>query len=122
MDIESNYKVLIVDVDKDITSSLLYALDYRGFQITCCENSAEALLNSLLGEFHFIVVTYETHGMNGIELTRLLRRGSPRAFIIGLSNENMKEAFLSAGANDFLRKPFVPHNLAMMIDHWHNRC
>lgn len=42
MDMESNYKVLIVDVDKDIKSSLLYALDYSGFQITCCEHSAEA--------------------------------------------------------------------------------
>ncbi len=118
---EFNHKVLIIDDDKDVTSSLFYALDSSGFQITCCENSADALLNSLLGEFHFIVVAYETPGMNGIELTRLLRRRFPRAFIIGLSEKNIEDDFLSAGANDFLRKPFVPYNLAMMIENGHIR-
>ncbi len=119
---EFNHKVLIVDDSKDVTSSLFYALDSNGFQVTCCENSAEALLHSLLGEFHFIVVAYETADIDGIELTKLLRGRFPRAFIIGLGEKNLKEAFLSAGANDFLQKPFVPYDLVMMIDDGHIRC
>ncbi len=118
----SDHKVLIINDDKDVTSSLFYALDFCGFQVTCCENSSEALLNSLLGEFHFIVVAYETPGMNGVELTMQLRKRFPHAFIIGLGEKNMQETFIRAGANEFLRKPIVPYNLAMMIDRGHIRC
>jgi FixJ family two-component response regulator len=36
--------------------------------------------------------------------------------IIGMSSLDMGGPFLKAGANDFIVKPFVPLNVAMMLD------
>jgi CheY-like chemotaxis protein len=66
--------------------------------------------------FCYIITDYQMPQMNGIELTKKVREHSSRIVIIGMSGEDLGMDFLNAGANDFLRKPFVPYRLAMMID------
>ena len=113
---EEHNRVMIIDDDRDIRSSLVYALDSCGFPVTSCENGTEALLNSMFEEFDYFITDYDMPGMDGIALVRRLRERFPRAVIIGTSGKDLGEEFLRAGANDFLRKPFVPFRLAMMID------
>jgi len=113
---EEHNRVMIIDDDGDIRSSLVYALDSCGFPVTSCENGTEALLNSMFEEFDYFITDYDMPGMDGIALVRRLRERFPRAVIIGTSGKDLGEEFLRAGANDFLRKPFVPYRLAMMID------
>ena len=113
---DDHNRVMIIDDDRDIRSSLVYALDSCGFTVTACENGTEALLNSMFEEFDYIITDYDMPGMDGVELVRRLRGRFPRAVIIGTSGKDLGEEFLRAGANDFLRKPFVPYRLAMMID------
>jgi two-component system OmpR family response regulator len=109
-------RVLIVDDEKQIRDILHYALVSYGLLVTTCENAPEALLRSLFDDFHFIITDYDMPGMNGIELVRRLRERHPLAVIIGMSGTDKGLEFLSAGANDFLQKPFIPYRLAMMID------
>ena len=109
-------KVLIVDDNAELISILRYGLDSYGFQVTYCETGAEALSLAMNVDYDYVITDYHMPKMNGIELTRRLRELSSRVVIIGMSADDLGIAFLNAGANDFLQKPFVPYRLAMMID------
>jgi DNA-binding NtrC family response regulator len=109
-------KVIVISEDRGLNSILRYALDSYGLDIRFCDNSYEILYGSAVGDFDVVVTDYDIPGMNGLELTRRLRKHFPLALIIGMSGMDMGADFLRAGANDFLRKPFVPYRLAMMID------
>ena len=109
-------KVIIIGDDRGLISLLQYALDSYGLEVIFCDNGYEALYGSMIGEFDIVVTDYDIPGINGLELTRRLRKHFPLALIIGMSGADRGVDFLRAGANDFLRKPFVPYRLAMMID------
>lgn len=109
-------KAMIVEDNTIIRETLAYALESYGLQVTCCENATEALLQTMMQEFHYIITDYSMPGMNGLELSRRLRAKFPLTVIIGMSSEDVEEPFLRSGANDFLLKPFAPYTLAMMID------
>jgi CheY-like chemotaxis protein len=109
-------KVMVVDDNDALRESLTYALEYYGLDVTCCANATEALLQSMMKEFHYIITDYSMPGMNGVELVKRLRVKFPYTVIIGMSAEEVGEQFFRAGANDFLLKPFAPYGLAMMID------
>jgi DNA-binding response OmpR family regulator len=109
-------KVLIVDDNPELISTLRYGLDSYGFQVAFCETAIEALNLAMNVDFDYIVTDYQMPQMNGIELTKRLRELSSRVVIIGMSDDDLGIAFLNAGANDFLQKPFIPYRLAMMID------
>jgi DNA-binding response OmpR family regulator len=108
-------KVMIIEDDGDLRSILLYALDSYGYQPIFFESGTEAIFSSTIEDFDYIIMDCDMPGMDGLTLTRRLRKRFPLAIIIGLSKEDNGVAFLLAGANDFLRKPFVPYSLAMMI-------
>ena len=109
-------KVMVVDDNTELRSILSYGMDSYGFQMTFCESGAEAIKKAMHDEFDYIVTDYQMPLMNGIELTKKLRKLSSRVIIIGMSADDLGMDFLCAGANDFLQKPFVPYRLAMMID------
>jgi len=109
--------VLIVDDDKEVRDSLEYALISINMQVTLCENGTEALLAAMRGYYDYIITDFKMPGMHGIELVRRLRAVQPAlVVIIGMSSLDMGGPFLKAGANDFIEKPFVPLNVAMMLD------
>lgn len=109
--------VLVVDDNRDVRESLHYALRSCGMQVTLCENPTEALLAAMVRSFDFILTGFDLEGMDGIELVRRLRNLQPTlTVIIGLSNRDLQDRFLAEGANDFVKKPFVPCSVAMMID------
>jgi DNA-binding response OmpR family regulator len=112
---ETGQKAIIVSSDKDLTSIMEYALSSYGLEVACYGNSNEALDDSILGELDIIIADYSTPGIHGLDFTRRLRKQYPMAIIIGISGSDMETDSLCAGANDFLRKPFVPYRLAMMI-------
>src|SRR5512147_1481201 len=103
---------MVIDGNRETQGALMYALNSYGLTVTLCANAAEALLRSMFEDFDYIVGAFELPGMNGLELAGLLRERFPHAIIIGMSEKEMGEAFLGAGANDFLQKPFIPYRLA----------
>lgn len=112
---ESRQRVIVICEDKGLNGILRYALDSYGLEVILCDNGYEVLYGSTIGDFNVVVTDYDIPGINGLELTRRLRAHFPKAFIIGMSGADRGVDFLRAGANDFLRKPFVPYRLAMMI-------
>lgn len=109
-------KTMIVGCDKDLRDTITYALDSYGFQLDFFKNGSEALSNAVIDLLDCIIIDCDLAGLDGVELIRRLREQFSLAIIIGMSREDRGAAFLQAGANDFLQKPFVPYRLAMMLD------
>jgi CheY-like chemotaxis protein len=114
---EYGKRVMIVDDDEEIRSVLLHVMASYDFEVKLCDNGTEALLSLMSTEFDYIVTDDEMPGMDGLELTRRLRKQiPPLTVLIGMSSMDRSRDFLTAGANDFLQKPFFAYKLAMMMD------
>jgi len=113
---EERLKVLLIDDDQDVLKIVRYALESCGFEVRTCENAVEAELAALSACDDYIITDHDMPGMDGLELTRRLRRNCPESVIIGMSGRDLNREFLAAGANDFIRKPCAPYHLAMMLD------
>ncbi|HEY6011650.1 MAG TPA: response regulator [Nitrospirota bacterium] len=115
-DADAPRRLLIIDDEEHLREMLSIVLTSYGMEVTTCANAAEALLQPMLHEFHYILTDHNMPGMNGLDLTRQLRRRLPFAIIIGMSGTDTSVDFLRAGANDFLHKPFAAGDLASMIN------
>ena len=113
---EERLKVLLIDDDQDVLKIVRYALEARGYEVRTCESAIEAELAVMAACDDYIITDHDMPGMDGIELTRRLRRSCPESVIIGMSGRDLKQEFRLAGANYFIRKPFAPYQLTMMLD------
>jgi CheY-like chemotaxis protein len=112
--------VLIVDDDGLIASVLKEWLEVNGHQATTVESADDFVwLSSWQWQkFDCIVTGINQPGLNGIEITRLMRdKGGPPVIVMsGYLPEMAKEWALEAGAAAFLRKPFKLTELLEVID------
>ncbi len=109
-------KVMIVDDDKDTIKTMVYAFESYGYRVQTCGSATEAMICIAADTFDYVITGHELPGMDGVMFSRLLRELLPEAVIIGMSGRDLGTSFLKAGANDFVRKPFTPYDLVMMID------
>lgn len=107
--------VMIIDDDRDILGIIRCALEAYGYAVFVYEKATEALGRAMTVPCEYVITDYEMPGMNGLDVTRRLRALLPAAIIIGMSGKDMNVPFLTAGANDFIQKPFVPCDLVRMI-------
>ncbi len=107
--------VLLIDDEEMIRMFIYEMLISEGFEVSCYDDWLSALDGSKEECFNVIITDYRMHGMDGAEGAKLLRIRCPDALIIGISAESKKRDFLSAGANAFLKKPFSPGDLMIMI-------
>ncbi len=109
-------RIMIVDDDRDLQTTLTYALESYGYEVRVSENATEAILWAMTNDCDVAIVDYEMPGMDGVTLTAWLREFLPSTVIIGMSGRDLGMVFLLSGANDFMQKPFSPYDLAMKID------
>ena len=112
---DSGRKAIIITDDRFLMKLLRYALSSSEIKAACFSNRMSQYLPPI-GDFDTIIVDYDTAGLSSRESIQRLRALYPRAIIIVVSQWDVGIASLRAGANDFLRKPFVPYRLAMMIN------
>ena len=103
-------KMLIVDDELLTRTGIRYMVDWAqyGFRIVGeAGNGAEALDIALREKPNVVITDVRMPGMNGVELTKILRKELPEAIIYVISGfddfQQVREAFLY-GASDFLLK------------------
>lgn len=112
-------KVLLVDDDVLLGSSIVDELNKRGYDATYLSAGygvAEAIEKI---EPHVLVFDVEIGKENGIEMAEELFNGNPTLPIIFISShheDETKEAGLMAGAVAYIEKPFSARLLAAHID------
>ncbi|MBE9145973.1 ATP-binding protein [Planktothrix mougeotii] len=110
------YKILIVD-DKEINCKLLIKLlEPLGFELKEARNGLEAIAIWNEWEPHLIFMDMRMPVMDGYEATQYIKsttKGNATAIIAVTASvlEEEKAIVLSAGCDDFIRKPFTENSI-----------
>ena len=110
--------VLVVDDESISRRMIAYTLSQAGYNVTSA-GDGESAFRMLEEHGHQLVVSdWDMPGMNGIDLCRAIRAADfPRyVYFIMLTSHNRSQDTidgLSAGADDFIGKPFNPGELIM---------
>ena len=104
------YNLLICDDDRDIRNALKIYLSGEGYKIFEAENGSEALEVVAAEEIHLILMDIMMPKMDGVSATMKLRENcnAPVIFLTAKSEDNDKIFGLTAGADDYITKPFNP--------------
>ena len=103
-----NMRILIVDDEKTIRRFLKTTLISHNYNVSEATDAKEALEYSVSSHPDAIILDLGLPDMDGIEVTRQIRKRAKTPIIILSVRENEadKIAALDAGADDYLTKPF----------------
>ncbi|HBR11640.1 MAG TPA: DNA-binding response regulator [Chryseobacterium sp.] len=101
--------VLLVEDDSRISDFLLKGLEEAGYTISLAKSGEEA--RALLADFTFDIILMDIMlpGIDGAQLTQLIRyrnNSTPILVISALNSADDKVKLLDMGADDYLPKPF----------------
>jgi DNA-binding response OmpR family regulator len=110
-------RILIVEDDQRIRSSMRLALEQEGYAIDEAGSGEEALDVFGRGPADLALVDLMLPGMDGFECCKALRKDSavPIIMVTARNDTNDVIAGLEAGADDYVTKPFVPKELVARI-------
>ncbi len=114
-----NRKVLVVDDDEKIGSLICYFLTKSGYEARSVNNAVSAIEFLKIKRQHLgiLITDYSMPQMDGIELTKLIRRWYPHIVAIGMSGfESAQDDFIKAGAHAFFLKPFFLQDILGTIN------
>ncbi|MCU7836759.1 MAG: response regulator [gamma proteobacterium symbiont of Taylorina sp.] len=113
---QPKYRILSVEDKWENQLLLLNILESVGFNVKCVGNGEEAI--SAFAEWHpqLIWMDRRMPVMDGLEATQRIRKmeGGDKVIIIALTASVFKEQMteiLESGTDDFLRKPYKPHEI-----------
>lgn len=112
--------ILTVDDDEIAQEMMKLALTQAGHKVQSAANGQEALEMLHRGKCRMVITDWEMPVMNGLELCRAIRAGDFGGYVYTLMLTGHKSSAetvegLSAGADDFISKPFEPAELAVRI-------
>jgi DNA-binding response OmpR family regulator len=111
-------RILFLEDDPIISESVLEFLS-ESYEVRHCFSSQEALACAEDETFSLYIFDINVPGISGIELLRSLRSfndATPAIFITAYQELSYLTKGFSAGANDFIRKPFEVEELAVRIE------
>lgn len=109
-------KILLVEDDKAIISSLSEFLSSEGFSVTAApgKKEAESILSS--GSFSLVLLDVSLGDGSGFDVCRLAQMlKTPVIFLTASSDEGSVVRGLDMGAEDYIAKPFRPRELVSRI-------
>lgn len=110
--------LLVVDDDQRLRDLLRRYLTGEGFRVTLAADAEEAEAKSDAMVFDLLVLDIMLPGASGLELTQRLREqgGTPILLLSAKGEPDDRIAGLTAGADDYLAKPFEPRELVLRIN------
>src|SRR5882672_3665250 len=102
-------KILIVEDDVDISAELQDWLRENNYKVDAVFSGPEALEHLEFKTYDMVLLDGHLPGMDGEFVCQNYRRSggkTPVLILTGRSENEEKEVFMAAGANDLLVKPF----------------
>ena len=114
-------KILIVDDDEQATILLEKVLAIKGHEATSINDSSETIRVANSTSPDLFLLDLMMPEPNGFEVCKMLRADpnfakTPIVIITAMDDNESKETAYSAGANDYLVKPFRMDALAQAIE------
>ena len=105
-------RILIVDDEKPISTLLAQTFEQEGFQVANADNGIDCMNKMASFRPNVVIMDIMMPKLDGVDTTRLIRRNQSYGgtIIVALSakaDEGTRERMKEAGANLFMRKPFV---------------
>ena len=111
-------RVLVVEDEPNIAFALEADLQTEGYATTAAATGPDALAAAQVATFDLILLDVMLPGKDGYDVCRELRRSGVRTPIILLTaktHDAEKVLGLDLGADDYVTKPFNPHELRARI-------
>jgi len=110
-------RILVVEDDERIRSSMRLALEGEGYEIDEAASGEEGLDHFTAHPSDVALIDLMLPGMDGFECCRAIRRLSAVPIVIVTARTDTHDvvAGLEAGADDYVTKPFVSKELAARI-------
>ena len=113
-------RILVVDDEPDITALVAYHLAKAGYRVSTASNGTEAIRAAADQRPDVIVLDLMLPGLSGLDVLQALRKQEEtREVGVILLTARREEADrirgLSLGADDYLTKPFSPHELTLRV-------
>ena len=112
-------KILIIDDEASIRSTLSGILEDEGHKTVLCESGEEAITHFARDEFDLAVLDLWLPGIDGLSvLERLSGSGAPPVIVIsGHGNIDTAVRATRLGAYDFLEKPLSLERVLLTVNH-----
>lgn len=109
--------ILVVDDEPKITQIARDYLEHAGFTVLTASDGKTALAIVRTHKPDLVVLDLGLPGMDGLDVTRALRRDSnlPIIMLTARSEESDKLVGLELGADDYMVKPFSPKELVARV-------
>lgn len=113
-------QILIVDDDEIALEMLAHALTQAGYEVHQASDGREALALVRSGDYRLVISDWEMPRMTGLELCEAIRAEDLSGYVYfilltGRASADETVAGLSAGADDFIAKPFHPAELIARV-------
>jgi DNA-binding response OmpR family regulator len=114
---QSVARILVVDDEPKIVQLVRDYLERAGFAVSTARDGAEALMRAHSERPDLIVLDLGLPQLDGLEVTRRLRRdsGVPIIMLTARHEETDKVVGLELGADDYVTKPFSPRELEARV-------
>jgi DNA-binding response OmpR family regulator len=115
---EAKSKVLLVDDETAITANLAPFLERAGFAVAVAADGEQALGQISSFAPNLIILDVLMPKMDGRQVLRRLRQGgdwTPVILLTQVGEASERAMALEEGADDYLNKPFDPHELVARI-------
>lgn len=115
-----NNKVMLAEDDVTMQTVLQTLLEIEGFTVALApvkENQTK-LIGAVRAERpDVLLLDYRLGNISGLDILRLLRENTDTAQtrVIMISGMDMQDYCLTAGADDFILKPFMPEELILKL-------
>ena len=113
-------RILVIEDNRDILANILDYLQLKGYTADCAQDGLSGLHLATQGHYDLIVLDIMLPGLDGYQLCRRLREEARSSIpILMLTARDALEdrlQGLSAGADDYLIKPFALSELVARIE------
>lgn len=119
-----NTYILILDDDPDICTMIKMVLEYHGFDAIVTDNEITAAAILASQKVDLIIMDMLLSGADGTDICRRIKGDKATSSIPVLmfsAHPTAKEICLSAGADDFIPKPFEMNDLIAKVRSYSER-
>ncbi|MES2470794.1 MAG: response regulator transcription factor [Patescibacteria group bacterium] len=102
-------RILVVDDDPDMIDFLRLSLEAEGYAVDCESDGLKGSYTARTNDYDLAILDYNLPGRNGLDICRDIRaakRTFPILILSVVGAIDIKVNILTAGADDYLTKPF----------------